>query len=288
MRLGAGRQVHHSQRLSCRIGAFLSLGLLLFAARAESAPAPAQLLAHARQLYNERRYDQAITEAYKVLGVPTLASSARLVVGRAHLELFRQTSNAAELVAGRDVLKEVRPEMLSAGDRLELLLGLGEALYLDNEFAPASEIFASALGPNPGGASDLHATILDWWASALERVAMEDPADEQAVYAQIVSRMQVELEADPASTSAAYWLAAASRGAGDLEHAWDAAKAGWVRALLSPEHAQTLRADLDELVRTAIIPERAGERGSDREESIAEMTREWEQIKENWKQKNEE
>ena len=44
---------------------------------------------------------------------------------------------------------------------------------------------------------------------------------------------------------------------GDVEGAWNAAIAGWVRSTLSPETTGELRADLDRLVMQALIPERS-------------------------------
>ena len=58
----------------------------------------------------------------------------------------------------------------------------------------------------------------------------------------------VELAAEPGSATASYWLAAAARGAGNLERAWDAARAGWIAAPLGKDQGATLRADLDRLM----------------------------------------
>ena len=57
--------------------------------------------------------------------------------------------------------------------------------------------------------------------------------------------------------AAAYWLAAAARGQGDLQAAWDAAQAGWVRAPLATDRGVTLRGDLDRLMQRGIAPARA-------------------------------
>ena len=46
--------------------------------------------------------------------------------------------------------------------------------------------------------------------------------------------MSAELATDGGSAPASYWLAVAARGTGDLERAWQAAIAGWVRASLAP------------------------------------------------------
>ena len=90
--------------------------------------------------------------------------------------------------------------------------------------------------------------------------------------------MREELARRPDSATAAYWAIAAARGQGDLQGAWDAAQAGWVRAPLTPDHGAALRGDIDRLVQRAIIPERARAIGQPAE-TIRE---EWEAFKEKW------
>jgi tetratricopeptide (TPR) repeat protein len=237
-------------------------------------------LVRARQLYNERQYDQAIAAAERALSTPALASGARLVIGRSRLEKFRATATLADLVAGRVALAAVRPTELAPRERADLLVGLGEALYLDNRFGAAAELFASVL--DSLGAAETRETVLDWWASALDRLVQAGDANRVRAYGRVVSRMEDELERNPASTTAAYWVAAASRSAGHLDRAWNAAVAGWVRAVLSPAHGAALRSDLDHLVLTAIIPERARELGGDREQVAAALKEEWEAVKREW------
>ena len=90
--------------------------------------------------------------------------------------------------------------------------------------------------------------------------------------------MAVEIAASPGNTAAAYWLAAAARGQGDLQAAWDAAQAGWVRASLAGDRSSRLRQDLDDLVTEAMIPERARILAQTRET----LTAEWERFKGKW------
>jgi hypothetical protein len=97
--------------------------------------------------------------------------------------------------------------------------------------------------------------------------------------------MDTELRENPGSTSAGYWVAAAARSAGDTERAWHAALAGYLRARLAADRGAALRADLDQLVTTAIIPERARHLtppGVDVKPAIDAMTTEWEQMKSFW------
>ena len=74
------------------------------------------------------------------------------------------------------------------------------------------------------------------------------------------------------------------RGAGELDRAWDAAVAGWVRARLAGERSAALRADLDRLVLQGIIPDRV-ERMTQEQRAAAEsqLKAEWELVKESWK-----
>ena len=90
--------------------------------------------------------------------------------------------------------------------------------------------------------------------------------------------MTEELALNPGSAAAAYWLAAAARGQGDLQAAWYAAQAGWVRAVLAPDGGTVLRADLDRLMNRAIVPERSRIVAQSPESLLAE----WEKFKETW------
>ena len=96
--------------------------------------------------------------------------------------------------------------------------------------------------------------------------------------------MTEEIAEYPGSTAAGYWLAAAARASGDVERAWHAALAGWLRATLADDRGAALRADLDRLVTQAIIPERAARLApkGDPKEAQTSMTAEWELFKKTW------
>ena len=95
--------------------------------------------------------------------------------------------------------------------------------------------------------------------------------------------MRGELAPTPASSPASYWLAAAARGTGDLDRAWQAAIAGWVRASLARDRGAALRADLDRLVTEAIIPERAARlQTRDHRQAAGGMQNEWDAFKAGW------
>ena len=157
-------------------------------------------------------------------------------------------------------------------------------MFLDHRFGPAAEVFERAIDSASDLGEGAHERLLDWWASAVDRLALAGPRDtREPLYARIVARMEKELAANPASAPGAYWLAAAARGAGNLERAWNAAMAGWVTAPLGKDHGAALRADLDRLMVQGIIPDRAGRlQPRDMKQKSAEMLSDWETLKAGW------
>jgi hypothetical protein len=258
-----------------RRAAFAVTLLLACASAAAAAEHPA--LARARALYNAADYDGAIESAAIARAQPGSADAAALVSARSHLQRFRQRSDPSDLTAARDALASVRLAALSPRDQVDQLVGLGQSLYFADSYGPAAEIFETALGRGMLLGHRDRLLLLDWWASALDREAQGRPQDRRApTYQRIASRMEDELLLDPGSAPANYWLAAASRGAGDLDRAWDVAVAGWVRAKLSPESTVALRADLERLVTQALIPERT------RSKPPRDPGTEWAEVKQQW------
>ena len=249
-----------------------------------AAAAEPAALARARALYNSASYDAAIDAATMARLDPKAEDAAALVLARAHLERFRTNGAVADLAAARTALGTVRTAALSPRDQLDQLIGMGQTLYFSEAFGSAADVFDSALGR----ASTLNARdrgkLLDWWATALDRQAQARPPDRRAAaFIRIVDRMETELRSEPGSVIANYWLVVAARGAGDLDRAWDAALAGWVRASLGPEAAD-LRAELDRVVSEALIPERARTRPPrEQQEAAMAMRAEWEKAKTDWK-----
>jgi hypothetical protein len=273
-------QVPALQRVSARIALVASLTAL------SALPAHAQSgLEFARQLYNQGRYEQAITAAAR-LRVTPVVDGANLVLGRSYLERFRATADRADLVAAREALRDVRPVQLSSRDRSDYLVGLGESLYLDESYGPAAELFRTALDHSLGLAPRAAERVFDWWATALDRKAQSGEAEErEVIYTQIRDRARAELGQTPGSTAAGYWLVVAYRYLGDLTQAWDAAVAGWIRAPLGEDQGRALRADLDQLVLQAIIPERVRVMTSadrDRERAASSLRAAWDGIKTDW------
>src|SRR4051812_46094552 len=98
------------------------------AGAAEAAEEPA--LVRARILYNSANYEGAIDAAAVARRQPQSADAASLVIARAHLERYRQRADPADLSEAREALTGVRPTTLSARDQVDLLIGLGQSLYL--------------------------------------------------------------------------------------------------------------------------------------------------------------
>lgn len=255
----------------------LTFGAAMHAAAADPLP-------EARRLYNAGQYEEAVRYAREAIAVATTADAARIVLGRAQLERFRQTADAADLSAARDALRDVDPQPLSYRDRIELAVGQAEALYLEDRFGAAAELFEAVLDKSSALGSQAHERVLDWWATAMDRTAQQlDSADREPIYRRVLERMQQEVAIDPGSTPGSYWIVAASRGIGDLDRAYQAALAGWVRASMAADRGAALRSDIDRIVTQAIIPERAARLPArDSRQAQSGMLNEWEAFKGGW------
>jgi hypothetical protein len=249
------------------------------------AAGPRDVLSRARQLYNDAQYDAAIDAARSVGSAPNLSDAAQLVLARAYLERFRKSADAGDRSAARDALKQVRAAELSPDDRVELTIALGESLYVDGQAGAAAEQFELALAHADRKQSERRERLLDWWATALDRQAQSSSAAvARPLHARIVRRMDEELHGDASGTVAAYWLAAAARGSGDIERAWDAAIAGWVRTSGLGAKGASARRELDALVTQAIIPDRARVISpASPEATAASMRAQWDALKKAWR-----
>jgi hypothetical protein len=258
--------------------------LVLAVMVAMSVPVRADALADARRLYNEKQYDAAERAARDALRIPASAEGARVVLGRIQLERYRQSSAPAELSAAIGVLTAVDTRRLDARERIELTIGLAEGLYLEDRFGAAASLFESALAGSATLGPVAHSRVLDWWATAVDRQALNRPvAERQELYGQITARMATELTKDAGSLPAGYWLAAAARGAGDFDRALNEATAGWLRARFGGDRGDALRADLDRLVVQGILRDRAARLPvRDHEQALAGMVGEWEAFKTRW------
>jgi len=262
----------------------MRVAVLTLVASTSMAAGPRDTLSKAREAYNAARYDEAIAAARTAGAAPAFANSANVVLARAYLERFRRSAEPADLSMARETLARVKPAQLGSDDRLDLIVALGESLYLDEKAGAAAEQFELALGRIDQKRAERRELVVDWWASALDRQAQLVSASEaRAIEARIVSRMEEELRRDPESIAASYWLVAGARGSGDVERAWSAAIAAWVRAAQAGRRGVSLQTDLNRFVVQAVIPERARQLGAGNPESAAAaMRKEWDSLKETW------
>jgi hypothetical protein len=199
---------------------------------------------------------------------------------RAYLERYRETVKIDDLAGARERLRRLDPQAFDARERVEFVVGLGETLYFDESYGAAAELLESVLENDTDALpEESRERVLDWWAIAIDREAWTQSfTDQQSAYQRIRDRMRAELVARPASATAGYWAAAAARSQGDLQAAWDAVEAGWVRATLAPDRGASLRVELDQLMLMVIIPEQARTLAL----PVEQVRRRWEQFKERW------
>ena len=242
-------------------------------------------LAKARTLYNAGDYEGAIDSASVARKDEAWADAAALVVARSHLELYRTRADAENLSAARAALGAIRAAALMPRDQVDLIVGLGQSLYLSEIYGAAAELFDTALSRATLLGMRDRLLLLDWWATSLDREAQSRPADRRGrIFERISTRMNEEIQRDPGSPVANYWLAVSARGAGDIDGAWNSAVAAWVRSTLSPDSTSRLRDDLDRLVTQALIPERSRTVAArEPQEAVAALKTEWELIKQQWK-----
>jgi hypothetical protein len=246
--------------------------------------ASADPLTEARRLYNLGQYETAERLAREAAAIPSRTDAARVVLGRIQLERFRQSADQRDLAMARDSLRMVDTAPLDAAERVELMVGLAEALYFEERYGAAAQMFESVRQRSALLGTSAHERVLDWWATSVDRQAQTRQPDERpAIYGRVLDRMNEEIAEYPGSTAAGYWLPAAARASGDIERAWHAALAGWLRATLAEDRGAALRADLDRLMTQAIIPERASKVAKgDLKDAQAAMTAEWNAFKKAW------
>jgi len=279
-RSGGRRARSHPMWCSLLIVTIMAVGVT----RTAGADEPAAL-AKARTLYNSGDYEGAIDAAAVSQKLPEWADASALVIARSRLEQYRQRGNADDLAAARQALGTVHSTALMPRDQVDLLIGLGLSLYLGETYGASAELFDTALARTSLlGARD-RLLVLDWWATSLDREAQSRPTDRRApVYQRIVERMEEEIRREPGNPIANYWLAAATRGTGDIDGAWNSAIAAWVRSTMAPDSTERLRADLDRLMTQVLIPERSRAAvGRDPQEALAALRSQWDLIKEQWK-----
>jgi hypothetical protein len=253
--------------------------LVLVLAPGVRAADPPDPLAQARLFYNQRDFVGAIAAAERLRETAGLADRADLIGARAYLERYRDGAAVEDLNSARERLRRLDPRAFEPRERTEYIVGLGEALYFDQAFGAAAEVFESVLVNGEGLDAEARDRVLDWWAIAVDREAwLRGTTIGSDPYEKIRTRMREESAIRPESATAGYWLAAAARSQGDFDGAWEAVQAGWVRASLAGDRGAALRADLDKLMLVAIVPERARAKSQPDDELLLE----WERFKERW------
>jgi hypothetical protein len=264
-----------------------ALALLVFWPAAAAAQSD---LERARAFYNADQYDESIAAASSARIKPGAVPSATLIAARARLERFRQKSDPTDLAAARTDLVLLNPRILAPQEIIEWQIGLGTALFLDNELGPAAEMFTTVLPTARLRLTDIELDkLLEWWAMTLSRMAeMNAGSARKEAYTAMHAAVREELERNPLSAAMSYWTVVAARGAGDLEGAWNSAVASWIRGGSQPDGKQ-LRTDLERFVTQTLIPERAQARTGQRLDSkatqaeITAQTEQWRAIVDLWK-----
>jgi hypothetical protein len=272
---------------SAKRAAIVCVALVLACASTAAAQSD---LERARALYNAGLFEESIVASASAKRKTAAAPSATLIAARARLELFRQKNDPEDLAAARADLASLDPRVLAPQEIIEWQIGLGTALFLEDQPGPAGEMFTTVL---PTARARLPAAefdkLLEWWANTLFRVAeSQSGAARRDAYAVMQSAVRDELERDPLSRPTAYWVVVAARGAGDFDGAWNAAVTGWIRAGSQPE-GQPLRSDLDRFVTQTLIPERAQARTGQRLDAkatlveISALTDQWRALADQWR-----
>lgn len=256
------------------------------------APAPAfaqSALERARAYYNEGRYDESIAAATAASSRPDAAPSATLIIARSHLGRYRASGDAKELDAARAALITLNPRVLAPQEAIEWQIGAGTALFFENQFGPAADMFSTVVPLARERLKDVEfEKLVEWWGSTQGRLAETLAGGaRKAAYERLRTEAALEVQRNPLSRPATYWMIVGLRGAGSLEEAWGAAISGWIRFGNQPD-GEKLRTDLDRFVIQTLIPERAQAKTGQRLDTksslneIAVMTEEWRNLTTRW------
>ena len=214
--------------------------------------------ADARKLYNQALYELAIKAATEARQAGDAVDEASLIFARAHLERFRQTRDAHNLTRGAGGAERAStPRGCPREAQAEFTLALGQWLFLADKFRAAAELFDS---PRPGSTAwDRRRAIACSTGGRRRSIGRRRKIRRTARRSTSASSIgwRTSFACNPGRPRPATGLPAAARSIGDTDRAWHAALAGYLRARVAPDRGVALRADLDRLVATAVIPERA-------------------------------
>ena len=263
------------------------LALLVCSRAAGGVGAPSiPALAKARALYNAGDYDGAISAAAVARRDP--AARRRRRAGHRARRISSATGSAPTPPiwrAAREALGVVRVRALTPRDQVDLLVGLGQSLYLGETSAPPR----SCSTPRSSRASLLperdRLLLLDWWATALDREAQTRPADRRARVLRAHRRADGGELRQRSGERGRELLARGRRPrqpATSIAPGMPRSPPGCARR--STPERRALRADLDRLVTQALIPERARTRPArEQPDSMAALRAEWDLVKQQWK-----
>jgi hypothetical protein len=156
-------------------------------------------LKRARTMYNAGQYDEAIAAATPLRNRPELASSATLIIARSRLELFRRAGDSKELATARKELISLNRDSLSAQEAIEWQIGLGAALFLEDQIGPAAEMFRAVIpSARDRLAQPEFEKLLEWWGTTMSRLAESLTGDaRKQAYEKFRSDVRLEVERNP-------------------------------------------------------------------------------------------
>ena len=181
--------------------------------------AAADPLAEARRLYNAGQYDAAEQAALAALKHARRPPKRRaLVLGRIHLERFRQSADPAELPGAAKRCERSTRDASIKRDRARADHRPGRVALPRRSLRPGRGAFRSRCSIARLRSDRSHTSGCSTGGPppsiALRSSAREARAETYTPHRR--RRMEQELALDPGSAAAAYWLTAAARGMGDL------------------------------------------------------------------------
>ena len=184
--------------------------------------------------------DQALDALRGRSRTPAQPLLSHLIIGRVRLERYRSPRHRCSGARRRRGRFSRRRSARAQSTRAAGAAGRAGRCCCSSMIAsaPAPSCWSRCSTRTASLAPDAHDRAVEWWAIALDAQAQAQPPDRSpAAYQRSVDADGAGAAARPGLGAAGYWLAAASRDAGDLERAWAAALAAWVRASLAPDGA---------------------------------------------------
>ena len=165
-------------------------------------------LERARTLYNAGMFDESIAAATVAKKKPAAAPSATLIAARARLELFRQSARSpGPGCRARGSCFTESTHSGAAGNHRVADWPRHRAVPRRSAGTRRCDVHDRVAEPRAGCRLAEFDKLLEWWASTLSRVAesLSGLARKDA-YAAMLAAVRGELERDPLSRPATYWL----------------------------------------------------------------------------------